>query len=102
MSQQELQNQISKLWTHVAVASDQARRAENDVADLEAKLEDRLERLEQRLESKIDNVGNRVHELANVITKLEAEQKSNTKWVGWGIAGLIAAGDIVFNLLTMS
>lgn len=98
MSTPEIQRDINKLYTQVAVASDQANRALRGIDDIDAKLDDKLEIIDRRIEGKLDNVGDKLHTLSNAMTRMEAETKSNTKWTGWAFAAVVGIGDILFNL----
>ena len=100
MTQSELQKDVNKLFTQIAVVSDQATRAERRVDELDVRIEDKMDKIDERIESKLDYIGDRIQSLTNTVTRLEAESKSNTKWFGWAIAGLLAVGDIVFNIVT--
>ena len=86
----------SMFEAQLAIMSDQTNRA---MKELE-KLEEKLDRFEQKIEDRLEYNGNKIHKLSNVITRMEAESKSNTKWIGWAFAGALAIGDIMFNLLT--
>jgi len=79
----------------LAIMSDQTNRT---MRELE-KLEEKLDRDFAKIDSRLDYSGNKIHKLSNIITRMEAESKSNTKWVGWAIAGAVAIGDLSFNLL---
>ena len=100
MSTPEIQRDISKLHTQVAVASDQARRALANIETLEGKLEEKMEAIDRRIEGKLDNVGNNIHSIKNTLVRLETESKSNTKWAGWVLAAMTILGEVAFNLLS--
>jgi outer membrane murein-binding lipoprotein Lpp len=97
---EQIQRDINKLYTQVAVASDQANRALRGLDDIDSKLEEKLEKIDERIEVKLDAIGDKISDLSTTVTRIEAEAKSNTKWIGWAIAALIAAGDIVFNIVS--
>ena len=100
MSDNDNSRDLNKLFTQVAIASDQAVRALRACDEADAKLEEKLDKVEHRIEAKLDTYCSQVNSLTNIIARLDAESKSNTKWVGWGIAALVAIGDLVFNLMS--
>ena len=100
MSDTDNSRDLNKLFTQVAISSDQSVRALRACDEADAKMEEKLDKMEHRIETKLDAYGNQLNQLTNIIAQLEAESKSNTKWVGWGIAALVAAGDLIFNLMS--
>ena len=101
MSNLEIQRDINKLFTQVAVASDQANRALRGIDEVDAKLDEKLEAFDRRVEGKVDNVGNHIHEIKNTLVRLETESKSNKQWVGWVIAGVVTVINIAFHFLQL-
>jgi len=84
----------NSIETDIAIISDQTTRT---MKELE-KLEDKIDRFEEKVAAKFDYNGSKLHQLSNSITRLEAESKSNNKWIGYAIAGALALGDILFKL----
>jgi|TARA_R100000951_G_scaffold29053_1_gene24898 flagellar capping protein FliD len=85
----------SMFEAQLAIMSDQTNRA---MRELE-KLEEKIDRLDQKVEDKLSYTGDKIHKLSNIITRMEAESKSNVKWVGWALALVIAAGDVVLKVI---
>lgn len=79
----------------LAVMSDQTNR---NLRELE-KLEEKIDKLEEKMDARLSYANDKLHKLSNVIIRMEAESKSNVKWVGWALALVIAAGDVVLKVI---
>ena len=101
MSIPDIQRDINKLYTQVAVASDQANRALRGLDDIDCKLDEKLELMDRRIEGKLDNVGDHIHQIKNTLVRLETEGKSNNKWIGWVFAAVVTIINIAFNFLSL-
>lgn len=84
----------NSIETDIAIISDQVVRT---MKELE-KLEEKIDRFEDKVDAKFDYNGSKLHQLSNAITRLEAESKSNNKWIGYALAGALALGDILFKV----
>lgn len=85
----------SMFEAQIAIMSDQTNRAMREIE----KLEDRIDKLEQKVEDRLTYAGDKIHKLSNIIIRMEAESKSNVKWVGWALALVIAAGDVILKVI---
>lgn len=86
----------------VAILSDQVRRADARIEQLEIDVRDcdaELHRMMERLEGRFESLGDRVHKINNMVAQLEFQTKNNSsaleKWGGWGFAVLMLIGQVV-------
>ncbi len=76
------------LEAQVAVLADQSYRSMKE-----------FEKLEEKIDRKFEDTTTELHRISNVMVRMEAESKSNNRWVGWAVALAIFLAEIALRFV---